>query len=120
MTTKSAALFNFFSGFGINTYANTAVPDEAEMPYVTYENIQDNWGNPVSLTVNLWYRTTSEKILNDKVDEIARKLPHYEPFEGGAILFTRGTPFAQALTDDSDVNVKRRYLNINAEFLTLN
>lgn len=118
--TKSAALYSFFSGFGITAYADTAVPEDAEMPYLTYNNVQDNWGNSVALTVNLWYRTTSEKPLNDKVDEIAAALPRYVPCDGGAVLFTRGSPFSQSLTDDTDATVKRRYLNITAEYLTLN
>lgn len=116
--TKSAALYTFLSGFGIPAYADTAVPDDAEMPYITYQNVQDNWGNDVALTVNLWYRTTSEKTLNDKVDEIADVLPKYVPCDGGAVLFSRGTPFAQALADNTDPMVKRRYMNITAEYLT--
>lgn len=118
--TKSAALYNFFKSFGITAYADTAVPEDAEMPYLTYQNVQDNWGNQVALTVNLWYRTTSEKLLNDKVDEIAATLPKYVPCDGGAVLFSRGTPFSQALTDSADSSVKRRYVNITAEYLTLN
>lgn len=117
--TKSAALYAFFSGFGVEAYADTAVPDDATMPYITYTNVQDNWGSPVSLTVNFWARTTSEKVLNDMVDKIAAAIPKYQPCDGGALLFTRGSPFSQALTDSSDDAVKRRFMNITAEYLTL-
>lgn len=118
--TKSAALYSFFSGFGITAYTDTAVPEDAVFPYLTYNNVQDNWGNQVALTVNLWYQTTSEKTPNDKVDEIAAALPRYVLCDGGAVLFSRGTPFSQALTDSTDKTVKRRYINITAEYLTLN
>lgn len=117
--TKSAALYSFFSSFGVQAYQDTSVPTDAEMPYLTYQNVQDNWGSPVALTVNLWWRTESEKLLNDKVDEIAAALPRYFPCDGGAILFSRGSPFSQALTDDTDPTIKRRYMNIIAEYLTL-
>ena len=118
--TKSAALYSFFSSFGVQAYQDTSVPADAEMPYLTYQNVQDNWGAPVALTVNLWWRTESEKLLNDKVDEISAALPRYVPCDGGAILFSRGSPFSQALIDDKDPTIKRRYMNVIAEYLTLN
>lgn len=117
--TYSAALYAFFSGFGVEAYADTAVPDDAVMPYITYPIIKGILGEPVSLTVNFWARTTSEKVLNDMVNKISSSLPKYQPYDGGAILFTHGSPFSQALTDSSDDTVKRRYMNITAENLTL-
>lgn len=131
--TKSSALNFFFSSFGVRAYPETEVPtreeligdgvikpEESEYPYLTYQNVQDNWGAPVALTVNLWWRTKSERLLNDKVYEISAALPRYVPCDGGAILFSRGSPFSQALTDDTDPTIKRRYMNVIAEYLTLN
>lgn len=36
---KEAALKKFFSGFGITAYPSTAVPENVEFPYLTYEVI---------------------------------------------------------------------------------
>jgi len=38
----------------------------------------------------------------------------------GAIWLKRGTPWCQAIKDDTEPNIKRRYLNITAEFITPN
>ena len=42
------------------------------------------------------------------------------PVDGGLIWLKRGSPFCQALADDTDKNLKRRYINVTAEFLCLN
>jgi len=37
--TKAAALHQFFSGFGMDAYTDSSVPDDAVFPYLTYELI---------------------------------------------------------------------------------
>lgn len=133
--TKAAALLSFFNSFGIPAYPDTAVPSyedlvadgtiqegESQFPYLTYTAVFDSWGNPVALTVNLWYRTEDEAPPNAKAQEIAVAIGSgkYIPCDDGAILLTRGSPWCQSLTDDTDVRIKRRYLNVTAEYLTLN
>ena len=59
--TKGAALQSFFDSI-MTSYAASAVPDNATLPYLTYELITSAWnGGEVGLTVNMWFRTTSEK-----------------------------------------------------------
>lgn len=54
--TKAAALYQFFSGFDMPAYASTAVPEDAVLPYLTYDLITSAWeGGEVGLTVNLWF-----------------------------------------------------------------
>jgi hypothetical protein len=119
--TKDAALYSFFSGFGITACASTAVPSDIVFPYLTYTPIYDAWGGePVSLTVNLWYYGASEKPANEKAQEISQAL------EGGKVLqcdegfiwLHRGTPFCQNIAQEDNNNIKGRYLNITAEYLT--
>ena len=43
-----------------------------------------------------------------------------DPCDGGAIWFKRGSPWCQNLYDPADANIKRRYLNVTAEYLTAN
>ena len=40
------------------------------------------------------------------------------PCDGGAIWLKRGQPFAQNMGDESDDLIKRKYLNITAEYMT--
>ena len=121
--TKGAALQQFFDSF-LPAYATNAVPDDVVFPYLTYSAVFDAFdGQPVSLTVNLWYYTTSEALPNAKAQEISDALGiggKVLPIDGGYIWIRRGSPFCQALADETDKNIKRRYLNITAEFLCQN
>lgn len=121
--TKGAAIYNFFSQF-MTFYATTSIPDDVVFPYGTYDLVIDAWdGGEVSMTANLWFYTTSEAIPNAKAQEISEALG-----DGGALLrcdegyvwLKRGSPWCQNLADDTAINIKRRYLNITAEFLTHN
>lgn len=121
--TKEAALQAFFEQF-LPSYAASAVPDDVEFPYLTYELITSAWEEgEVGLTVNLWYYTTSEAAPNAKVREISKAIGMggaLAPCDDGAIWLKRGSPWAQSLTDSTDEKIKRRYLNITAEYLTPN
>lgn len=126
--TKDKALHSWFQFFGIPFYPASSVPsspkkpDGVIFPYGTYELITSAWDEgEVGLTVNLWYYTESEAIPNAKAQEISNAIGMggtLVPCDGGAIWIKRGSPWCQNLRDDSDPNIKRRYLNITAEYLT--
>lgn len=121
--TKGEALYQFFNRF-LPAYAATSVPEDVVFPYLTYDLITDNWeGGEVGLTVNLWFYTESEAIPNAKVQQISEHIGYGGitlPCNKGALWIKRGTPFSQSLTDDAAPGIKRRYMNITAEYLTLN
>ena len=124
--TKEAALYNFWSMFGIPAYEENSVPsgeDGAEFPYITYQVVTDSFGNNVALTGSVWYRSTSWKDANAKAQEISDKISRGGvtiSCDGGVIWIRRGVPFAQSMGDDSDDLIKRKYINIVAEFMTAN
>ncbi len=122
--TKEAALHSFFNIFGIPGYPASAVPDDAVFPWLTYELITSAWdGGEVGLTVNIWYHTTDEAQPNAKARELSELLGlggAVLPCDGGYIWLKRGSPWCQNLTDETDKAIKRRYINISAEYLTEN
>ena len=124
--TKEAALYNFWSMFGIPAYEENSVPsgeDGAEFPYITYQVVTDSFGNDVALTGSVWYRSTSWKEANAKAQEISDKISRGGvtiACDGGVIWIRRGVPFAQSMGDESDDLIKRKYINIVAEFMTAN
>lgn len=122
--TKAAALYQFFSGFGMPAYAASSVPEDVNFPYLTYELSTSAWnGGEVGLTVNLWFYTESEAIPNAKAQELSEDIGYGGvtiPCDGGLIWLKRGSPWCQSLKDDTDQNIKRRYINVTAEYLTLN
>lgn len=121
MQTKAAALQSWLERFGLPVYAAQAVPEDAELPYMTYDFVSGAWGDgEQALTVNTWRRTTSEAKANADVDAIAEVLGlggEIVPCKGGGFWIKRGEPFAQAADSDAQ-GVKRRYINLVIEYLT--
>ena len=121
--TKAAALYKFFSSFGMPAYEASSVPDDVIFPYLTYELITSAWsGGEVGLTVNLWFYTTSEAIPNAKAQELSEAIGIGGVMllcDFGAIWLKRGSPWCQSLKDETSPTIKRRYLNVTAEYMTI-
>ena len=119
--TKASALYNFWSNFGLTAYEENTVPTDAKFPYITYQVVTDSFGAEVALTASVWYRDTSWVEANAKSEEISRTISRGGktiPVDGGVLWLKRGTPFSQSIGDETDDLIKRKYLNITAEFLT--
>jgi hypothetical protein len=119
--TPAAAIYGFMAGFGIPAYAATSVPDEAEFPYITYELATDDfWGGEVALAMDIWYRGDSEAEPNAKAHEVSKALIGYKciPCDDGGIILKKGSPFCQSMGDTVDDKIKRRHINLTAEFIT--
>ena len=119
--TKAAAMYQFWSSFGLTAYEENTVPDDAVFPYITYQIVTDSFDREVQSTASLWYRSESWTAINAKTEEISQKISRggkIIPRDGGAIWLKRGQPFAQNMGDESDDLIKRKYLNITAEFMT--
>lgn len=121
---KWQALQQFWSSFGIPAYDRNSVPDDATMPYITYDATTGSLDDMIPATADVWYFGKSWKDISLKVDEIAEVITR-----GGKVIpinnndeyvwVCRGVPFAQRMPDEND-NVKRVYLVLNIEFLTKN
>lgn len=122
--TSEEVIYNFLNSFGITAYAATATPSDAKFPYITYDLVLGEWmQSEVNMPVNVWYRTDSEAKPNAKVREISHRLGISGvtlPCDGGMLWLKKGSPWAQAVrVEGEDEKVKRRYVNINIEFLQL-
>lgn len=122
--TKEAALLNFWSSFGVEAYEENTVPtgeDAPAFPYLTYSVSTGSVGEEIALSASLWYRSSSWVGANEKARQISKFIGlggTVIPCDGGAIWLKRGTPFAQSMGDESDPLIRRKYLNITAEYLT--
>ena len=120
--TKDKVLHAWFSQF-LPAYPTSNVPEDAVFPWLTYELITGSWDSGViALTVNLWYYTESEAIPNAKAQELSDSIGYGGvtlPCDGGFIWLKRGSPWCQNIQDDTDPNIKRRYINVRAEYMTL-
>ena len=122
--TKAAVIHYFWSSFGLAAYEESSVPtgDNApSFPYITYQLVTDGFGRDVAMSASLWYRSESWKPINAKTDEISRDIGYggkVVKCDGGAVWIKRGHPFAQSMGDTTDDLIKRKYINISAEYLT--
>ena len=121
--TKAAAIYQFWNSFDLAAYEENTVPTDATFPYITYQLVTDSFYREIPLTASLWYRSESWKKKKKKTEEISHKISRGGKIiscDGGSIWLKRGQPFAQNMGDESDDLIKRKYLNLILEYLTLN
>ena len=119
--TKAAAIYQFWSGFGLTAYEENTVPTDAAFPYITYQLVTDSFDREVAATASLWHRGESWAAINAKTEEISAHIGlggKIIKCDGGRIWIKRGQPFAQNMSDESDDLIKRKYLNVNIEYFT--
>ena len=119
--TKAAAIYQFWNSFGLTAYEENTVPHDAAFPYITYQLVTDSFDREIPITASLWYRGESWTAINAKTEEISQRISRggkIIPCDGCAIWLKRGQTFAQSMGDESDDLIKRKYLNITAEFMT--
>lgn len=129
--TKDKALHAWFNaairlenGKQLPFYTTASVPEDVVFPWGTYELMTSAWGDgEVGITVNLWFYTTSEAVPNNAAAAFSRAIGMggvLIPCDEGCIWLKRGSPWCQSLRDETDSNIKRRYINVTAEYLTMN
>ena len=119
---KAQAIHAFWSGFGLPAYDQYTVPQDAQMPYITYSVMTGALNDMMVMNASLWYRSSSWEAITIKADQIAQAIGNtgyaIRAVDGGYLWLTQGSPFAQRMSDDADRDIRRIYLNVNAEFLT--
>lgn len=118
---KAAAIYQFWSSFGLTAYEENTVSEDAVFPYLTYQLVTDSFDREIAATASLWYRGESWTAINAKTEEISKKIGASGKkiaVDGGGIWIKRGQPFAQNMGDESDDLIKRKYINISIVFIT--
>lgn len=116
---KMQALNNFWNSFDLPAYDESTVPDDAELPYITYSAGEDDFNRPIALNASLWYRSKTWSDITGKLEQISHKISMgglMVRYDNGAILIQKGTPFAQRVRDEND-SIRRIYINVEVEFI---
>ena len=117
---KMQTLHSFWSGFKLKAYDETSVPDDAVLPYITYEAISDDFGNKIATTASLWYRSSSWADITEKEQQISDFITRGGrtiAYDGGAMWICKGSPWSQRMSEQSDDMIRRIIMNIEIEFL---
>lgn len=117
MTDTAITLYSFWSSFGIPAYPEYNVPDDAVMPYITYELTEPEWRNQIVAYARVWYRDTSYVSITRKLDEISNRIGEglLLPSGDGYILLFKDTQFIQFQPYEVDDDVKIAYLSMIME-----
>lgn len=102
MVETAKALYKFFSGFGIPAYTTQTVPDDAELPYITYSCNEPEWNIRTSMYAQVWYYTRSNTEVFKKADEICAAIGSNGvkiPCDGGFVVIWPETPMQQLMVD---------------------
>lgn len=117
---KEQALHSFFSQFGVTAYDANTVPEDAALPYITYEVITDNFGAQNVIAASIWDRSTSwEGVINilHKVENTLGYGGQTINYTNGLLWVKRGMPFAQRMNDTDD-SIRRIVINLEIEYLS--
>lgn len=117
---KEQTLDSFWKSFGLKAYDENSVPDDAVLPYITYEVTTDTFGNVLAQTASLWYRSSSWSEITEKAQQIEDFITRGGrtiAYDNGAMWIQKATPWSQRMDDPSDEMIRRIVLNITIEFL---
>jgi len=113
MYQAAAALKTFFSGFGLPAYAEDSVPDDVELPYITYSLSAPEWNTKASMNARVWDRTTSNAGIIGKADQITAAIGTTGkkiPVEGGYLIIWPESPLIQIMVDG---DYRSAYINLS-------
>lgn len=109
------ALDTYLNGFGLDAYDEDSVPDDAELPYITYRVVDPEWHQKATFFIRVWFRSTSNAELLEKADEIIGDIGEGKrlPFEGGLLIVWPESPKVQVMVDSNDRNLRYAYINLS-------
>lgn len=113
MTQTAEALKSFFGGFGVPAYSETSVPDDIQLPYITYPMKEPEWSQPTSFYIVLWCRTKGYVDALAKADQITAAIGDGVRLEiaSGWVVIRPENPLTQEM-HDSDNDTKGIYINL--------
>lgn len=120
-TTK--ALYEFYAGFGLPAYVDGLVPDDAVLPYITFDAVDSGISQPSLHHVRVWYPGTDNSLPSAKADEIIYAIADGVRLvaDSGIVVLYPGTPLVQLqnVEDETDRNICYAYINLSAISYTI-
>ena len=109
------ALHTYLSGFGLKAYAEDSVPDNAQLPYITYRVVDPEWHQKATFFVRVWFRSTRNAELLEKADQITGDIGEAKrlPFDGGLLVVWPESPKVQIVVDSKDRDLRYAYISLS-------
>lgn len=118
MADKWTALNTFWNSFQLPAYDENTVPEDATLPYITYEASISDLDEKVPLTASVWYMSNSWAEVSQKAEGISDLIGggFGTSYDGGRLWVTKSFPFATRLEEPTNPQIRRIVLQINAEY----
>lgn len=112
MMNTGKALYEFWSSFGLPAYTVGTIPDGVDVPYITYSLVETEPLESATHYAQVWYRSTSNLALLQKVDEIKSTVKNGAKItcDGGYVMLRPANPYVQLMVD---ANPENRYAYMN-------
>lgn len=106
------ALKTFVGGFDLPAYTTDTVPDDIDLPYLTYPAVQPEWSSKATFYIQGWYRATSNETMMTKADQITREIGTgiVINMDNGFLVIYPETPLIQTMVDG---DIRSFYINLS-------
>ena len=117
MTEAARALYQFYSGFGIPAYAEGFVPDDAQLPYITYSAVDSGLYGKATHYARVWYPGTDNSLPIKKATEVVARIGDGTRImtEHGVVVIYPEQPLiqTQAVETEKDRDICYAYINLS-------
>ena len=113
-------LCDYWNSFDIPAYPEETVPDDATLPYITYDLKSPYWRDASIYNVRVWYEDTSFTGIINMVDKISADIGEGKRMESNGViiyLFKEDTFFQMQPVPDSETDYKVAYLSMTIQVL---
>lgn len=112
MVEVAKALKGFFGGFGLPAYSTDTVPDDVELPYITYLLSEPEWNQKATMYAQVWDKSRSNSFILSKADEIVSAIGTgiRIKLNGGYLAIWTESPLVQVIVDG---DVRSAYINLS-------
>ena len=109
----------YWSSFGMPAYQELTVPDDAKMPYITYQTANGQLGGVVNVSASVYYKGTSWAAIMQEVSQMEKVIDRQVLIEGGIMKVRKPlSNFAQPMSEAGDTKIRRILLTVEIEFLS--
>lgn len=113
MTDLHKALYNFWASFGLPVWHQDTVPEEAVLPYITFQTVSGEAMSATILTATAWFRDEDQGVNAQRaavLDQIAQAVPHEGRMlpvgdKGYLMLYRNSGTFQSYVQDEEDKKV---------------
>lgn len=117
---KFAIQHVYWSSFGMPAYHELTVPEDAKMPYLTYQTASGQLGGVSNVSASVYYKGTSWASIMQEVSQMEKFIDRQLFFDGGIIKIRKPLAnFAQPMSESGDPKVRRIVLTVEIEFLSM-